>query len=236
MLGTQAGRLCLEQFQSQVRQRAQAGRAVVPAIALGPRGVKKRAARGQAGGRDQQQRRLCQQRQAGQIAQRVVRQMRVQLTRRAHIAVDHQAQRVGIAGTGHLGRRDVAGGARTVLDIDRLAQAARQTLGQHARRQVRRGTGGKTDHDAQRPARPAGLLGCIVICRVCLCPYEVCSYQIRSYRAPPHQSDLLTSWKCSTTGGAAKNGPTMPRHCGNSGDSRKPTVWSSSVSQKICSR
>ena len=50
-------------------------------------------------------------------------------------------------------------------------------------------------------------------------------------RAP----DLPSSVKCSTTGGAAKNGPTMARHCANSGPWRKPTVWSSSVSQKIVS-
>ncbi len=49
------------------------------------------------------------------------------------------------------------------------------------------------------------------------------------------QADFVTSSKCSTTGGAAKKGPTMARHSANSGDWRKPTVWSSSVVQKICS-
>jgi hypothetical protein len=49
------------------------------------------------------------------------------------------------------------------------------------------------------------------------------------------QSLFTTSVKCSTTGGCAKNGPTMARHCANSGLSRKPTVCASSVSQKICS-
>ena len=48
--------------------------------------------------------------------------------------------------------------------------------------------------------------------------------------------DLPSSVKCSTTGGDAKKGPTMARHWANSGPPRKPTVWSSSVSQKICSR
>ena len=46
---------------------------------------------------------------------------------------------------------------------------------------------------------------------------------------------LPSSVKCSTTGGWAKKGPTIARHCVNSGPPRKPTVWSSSVSQKICS-
>ena len=46
---------------------------------------------------------------------------------------------------------------------------------------------------------------------------------------------LLTSSKCSTTGAVAKNGPTMARHSAKSGPWRKATVWSSSVSQKICS-
>ena len=55
------------------------------------------------------------------------------------------------------------------------------------------------------------------------------------WSARNRQSDLPTSSKCSTTGGCAKNGPTMARHCGNSGPPRKCTVWSSSVSQKICS-
>ena len=40
---------------------------------------------------------------------------------------------------------------------------------------------------------------------------------------------------CSTCGGAAKNGPISPRHSANSGDSRKPLVWSSSVCQRTCS-
>ena len=47
-------------------------------------------------------------------------------------------------------------------------------------------------------------------------------------------SDLRANSKCSTTGGAAKKGPTIARHSVNNGDCRKPTVWSSSVSQKIC--
>ena len=47
--------------------------------------------------------------------------------------------------------------------------------------------------------------------------------------------DGLTRLKCSTTGGDAKKGPTMARHWENNGPWRKPTVWSSSVSQKICS-
>ena len=45
-----------------------------------------------------------------------------------------------------------------------------------------------------------------------------------------------TSVKCSTTGGCAKNGPTMARHCGNSGPWRKCTVWSSRLAQRIVSR
>ena len=45
-----------------------------------------------------------------------------------------------------------------------------------------------------------------------------------------------TEVKCSTTGGAAKNGPTIARHSPNAGDPRKSTVWFSSVSHWICSR
>ena len=46
-----------------------------------------------------------------------------------------------------------------------------------------------------------------------------------------HQPDMPTSVKCSTTGGCAKYGPMMARHCANSGPWRKPTMWSSTLSQ-----
>ncbi len=46
--------------------------------------------------------------------------------------------------------------------------------------------------------------------------------------------DFVTSSKCSTTGGAAKKGPTMARHSGKSAPPRKATVWSSSVLQNTC--
>lgn len=42
----------------------------------------------------------------------------------------------------------------------------------------------------------------------------------------------MTNSKCSTWGGAAKNGPTKARHSVNALDWRKPTVWSSRVCQK----
>ncbi|MCY1544794.1 hypothetical protein D9M68_806980 [compost metagenome] len=62
-----------------------------------------------------------------------------------------------IVGARHLRRGDVAAGAGTVLDHHRLAQGPGQRLGQQARREVGRGTTGKTHHDLERPVGPGGL-------------------------------------------------------------------------------
>jgi hypothetical protein len=53
-----------------------------------------------------------------------------------------------------------------------------------------------------------------------------------SARHSPTQQRL----KCSTNGAFTKYEATMARHSANPGDCRKPTVWSSSVSQRSNSK
>ena len=55
--------------------------------------------------------------------------------------------------------------------------------------------------------------------------------------APAAQpADVNTVWVCSTSGGAAKYWPTSPRHSAKSSETRKSTVWFSSVSHLAISR
>ena len=62
----------------------------------------------------------------------------------------HQDRRAVGRGTGDLGHADIAAGAGTVLDIELLAEALRQLVGQQPRHEVARAAGGERRDDLHR--------------------------------------------------------------------------------------
>ena len=153
VLGPERG-AALEQLHAQVAHGAHAGRAVAPAAAGLGSGLQEGPALGRAGRRHQHQGRHADQADGLQVLDGVVAHGGVEQAGNRQVAVDHHAEGMAIARTGHLLACNVAACAHLVLDDDGLAQALFQRLGQCARREVRGRSCGKADDQVQRLAGP----------------------------------------------------------------------------------